>query len=1128
LRHFPNNLAAQERPQERGAVVNPIVFALRHPITMIMLVVALVGGGALALTRMRIDIFPPINQPSIYVFVNYGGYDPYQMEGLLVSPFEFWFQFVDGVRNMESKSIQQVAVVKLDFYPDTDMSKAMAQVVSVASRAQATQPDGTLPPLIMQMDAGNVPVGYLVFKSTTHPLGEVGDLALYRVKPLLQTYVPGTVSTAPYGASIRAITVNVDPDKLRSYNLTPQDVVNAVNAGNAITPSGNLYIQGAMPLTPTNAMVREPKNFGSIPLVPRRDVYVRDVATVADATDLSYGYALVDGRKSLYLPIIKKSTASTLQVVSNVRKSMPVFKSVLPEDVDIDFAFDESPTVVTAVKNVATEGLIGAGLTGLMILLFLRDWRSVIVVVFNIPMALLGSLCGLWLTGNTINIMTLGGLALAIGILVDEATVEIENIHVQMGKTPSLSRAVLNGNNITAVPRLLALVRILSVFIPAFLMAEPVRSLFVPLSLAVGFAMISSYLLSSTVVPVLSVWLLKHHSSGVGGQGSGASEEAPSPTPSPIHFVAGLLSQLRSHLPSISFARVQGVFGAAVGWLVGWRWLVVPAYLVVCAALLWGVGTRLGTELFPQVDSGEFVLRFRAPPGSDFEITRQIWAKSLQVIQEEAGAENVDIGMGFAGQVSPLFSINNLILFMRGPDDGQMRVALREDSGIHLPPFRERLRKALQEKVKPWLADLLQKQGLAPEAAQARAEQVIFGFEPGDMVSEVMSFGSPAPIEVVVASPNLADARSHAERVMAAMKKIPSLRDVRFQQELDYPTVPVEIDRERAGLSGATARQVANAVVVTSNSSRYVARNFWVDPKNGTSYQVQVEVPTPQMNSPVQLETVSLAEVNPTLNLFIRDVARVGRGTMPGEIDRTSSQRYVSITANVEGEDLGRAARQIEHAITAAGEPPRGARVLTRGQVAPMNEMFRALAVGLVLAVVVILVLLSAYFESPRLALASVSSVPGVLCGVVIMLLVTGTTLNIESFMGSIMCVGVSVSNSVMLVTFIAMEWRERQVVPEAARAGAQDRLRPILMTACAMTVGMVPMALALEHGSEMEAPLGRAVIGGLVLSTFVTLFIVPSVFALLMGRSKPRSPSLHPDDPASAYYAPEVVVSSE
>ena len=349
---------------------------------------------------------------------------------------------------------------------------------------------------------------------------------------------------------------------------------------------------------------------------------------------------------------------------------------------DIDFAFDESPTVVTAVKNVATEGLIGAGLTGLMILLFLRDWRSVIVVVFNIPMALLGSLCGLWLTGNTINIMTLGGLALAIGILVDEATVEIENIHVQMGKTPSLSRAVLNGNHITAVPRLLALLCILSVFIPAFLMEEPVRSLFVPLALAVGFAMISSYVLSSTIVPVLSVWLLKHH--GERDEGREIRDERRRPGP-----VRRFLLLLSSLVPS--FDRMQAAFGVVVGWLVGWRWLVVPAYVGLCAALLGALGPQLGTELFPQVDSGQFVVRFRAPPGSDFEITRQVWTKALQVIQEEAGAENVDIGMGFAGQVSPLFSINNLILFMRGPDDGQMRVALREDSGIRLQPFRERL-----------------------------------------------------------------------------------------------------------------------------------------------------------------------------------------------------------------------------------------------------------------------------------------------------------------------------------------------------------------------------------------------------------------------------------------------------
>jgi multidrug efflux pump subunit AcrB len=1086
--------------------MNPVAFAMRHPITTLMLVVALVGGGALAVDRMRIDIFPPINQPQIFVFLNYGGYDPGQIEGLLVNQFELEFQYVDGVRSIESKCIQQVAVIQISFYPGTDMAKATAQVVSEANRALSATPPSTLPPRIQQLDAGSVPVGFLVFRSKTRSLGDIADLAQNRIRALVQARVPGTVATSPFGSNVRSIVVRIDPDKLRAYNATPEDVVQAIDQGNAVSPSGNLYIVDQMPLVPNNALIRQPKDFGSIPLKPGRDVYLRDVATVADATDLNYGYALVDGRKSIYLPIVKKSTASTLTVVSDIHRAMSEFKSVLPADVDISFAFDESPTVVTAVKDVASEGLIGATLTGLMILLFLRDWRSVIVVVFNIPMALLGSLFALWLTGNTLNIMTLGGLALAIGILVDEATVSIENIHVQMGRTPSLARAVERGSNETAVPRLLALLCILSVFIPAFIMAEPVRSLFLPLSLAVGFAMISSYILSSTVVPVLSVWLLKHH-------GTHETHE----TRRTFRVFRGFRG-----LSFLSFERVRTAFGAAVGRLVRWRWVVVPAYVVLCAVLLLGLGSQLGTELFPQVDSGEFVLQFRAPPGSNFEITRQVAAKALQVIQEEAGAENVAISMGFAGQQPPVFSVNYLILFTPGPDSGQLRVALREGSGIQLAAFRERLRRALPEKVKPWLAERLQDMGVPPETARARAEQVAFGFGPGDIVSEVMSFGSPTPIEVFVVSPNLADARAHAQRIKDEMARIPFLRDVQFRQELEYPTVPVEIDRERAGFSGLTARQVADSVVVSTSSSRYIARNYWRDPTSGIDYQVEVLVPTARMNSPQQVQTVPLRRVNPDLNLLIRDVARVGKGTMPGEIDRSTMQRYVSITANVEGEDLGRASRQIAQALAAAGQPPKGVRVETRGQVPPMREMFTSLGIGLGIAVLVILVLLTAYFQSLRLALASVSAVPGVLCGVAAILLLTGTTLNIESFMGTIMCIGVSVSNSVMLVTFIDKEWHERKVVPDAARAGAQDRLRPILMTACAMTIGMVPMALALEQGSEVQAPLGRAVIGGLLVSTFVTLFIVPSVFALLMGRKAPRSPSLHPDDPESARYDPD------
>ncbi len=914
--------------------MNPIVFAMRHPITQMMLVASLVCGGGLALSRMRVDIFPSINQPEIYVFCNFGGMDPGQMEGLMVNQFEISFQYVDGVKNIESKCIQQVAIIKISFHPDTDMAKAMAMVVSEATRAQATMPPNVLPPLIMQFDAGSVPVGYLVLQSKTTSLGKIGDLAQMRIRALVQANVPGTVATSPFGTNARSIVFSVDLDRLRSYNVTPEDVVVAIQEGNAISPSGNLYILDQMPLVPNNAMIENPADFGTIPVKRGMNVYLRDVGTVADATDINYGYALVNGRKSVYLPIVKKGTASTLQVVADIHKAMPLFKAVLPEDVDISFEFDESPTVVAAITNVGTEGLIGAALTGLMILIFLRDWRSVVVVVSNIPLALLGSLLGLWITGNTINVMTLGGLALAIGILVDESTVELENVHAQMAHTHSVSRAALLGNSITAVPRLLALMCILSVFVPAFIMAEPVRSLFLPLALAVGFAMISSYFLSSTYVPVICVWLLKHHG-GHSGEGS-----------------LGW------------FSKVQEAFGRIVRNLVGRRLIVVPAYFGVSALILVGFGSQLGTELFPQVDSGQFVLRMRAPPGTNYEITRQIANKSLQVVEEEVGEGNVEISMGFAGQQAPVYSMNNLILFMRGPDDAQLRIALKEGAA-RLPELRERLRRSLPEKVKPWLAELLLKLGLSPSAAQARVDQLRFGFEPGDVVSKVMSFGSPTPIEVMVMSPNLPDAEKHAMRIKAEMEKIPSLRDVQFQQTLAYPTVPVQIDREKAGLSGMTAKEVADSIQVATSSSRYVARNYWRDPKSGIDYQVEVMVPTARMNSPEQVETIPIRHGIGNLNVMVRDVAKVGEGTTQGEYDRSTMQRYLSLTANVEGEDLGRAVRQIENAIEAAGEKPGGVQVQLRGQIAPMREMFASLSIGLAIAVAAILILLTAYFESP-------------------------------------------------------------------------------------------------------------------------------------------------------------------
>jgi multidrug efflux pump subunit AcrB len=1091
-------MAAESTKQ--GGSFSPTVMAMDHPITLLMLVVGLISLGFLAFEKMKVNIFPALNVPKIYVFFDFIGMSPDQIEGFIVNELELYFQYVDGVSDIKSRNIQQVGAVELGFFPEADMGQAMGQVVAMSDRAMAWMPPGSLPPMIMRMDAGSVPIGYLVFKSEGNKtsIGAMGDLANNIIRPLVQKMVPGTVAISPFGPNMRSIIINVDPQKLLTYDLNPDDIVLAVKKGNVVLPGGNLYLKDSMPTTNNNATVIDIQRMGNIPLKLSQNVYLRDVATIQDAVDITYGYALVDGQKACHLPVIKKPEGSALEIVDNVRNALETFRAAVPKDVKIDFEFDESPTVTHAVESVATEGAIGAGLTGLMILLFLHDWRSVLVVVSNIPLALTGSLFGLWASQMTINIMSLGGMALAIGILVDEATVTIENTHVQMTTSENIATASLRANQATAVPRLLALLCILSVFIPAFVMKDPLRSLFMPLTLGVGFAMIFSYWLSSTLVPILSVYLLKHeeHPAQEGEQKAGL------------------------------FDRMLKGYGVLVDWFIRLRWAVVLSYFVACGLVLGFLGLEVGTELFPRIDAGEFVLRFRAPAGSSYELTREMGVKCLQEIEKEAGPNNLVISLGFVGQVAPNFLIDNMVLFMRGPDDGWLRVKLKEDSGIKLDEFRERLRKVLPEHVSPWLAQRLETGGLDKDEAQQKARKCTFGFEPGDIVSKVMSFGSSTPIAVRVIGTDYDLVRSHAEKIAAQMKKISFLRDVNFEQTLDYPSVEVEIDRELAGLIGITPEDLKHALVMATSSTRFTNLNYWINPKTGFDYLVQIQVPPLHMDKPSDLEELPLKMVNPYVPLMLRDVIKDGKvreSVRPGEYDRDMSQRYLTVLANVEGEDMGRAINQVRQAVTEAGQAPRGVRVEEQGQIPQMTKMFKALGIGLGVAVFVILVLLTAYFESPGLAVTSIGAVPGVLAGIAVILYFTNTTLNIESFMGSVMCIGVSVSNSVMMVTFMDEHWRAGKPSTEAALLGARERLRPILMTACAMSIGMVPMALALERGSEMEAPLGRAVIGGLVMSTFATLLVLPSIFAVVVGKKEAKSPSLYPANPESKYYDPEL-----
>jgi multidrug efflux pump subunit AcrB len=1054
--------------------MNPIVFALRRPMTVMVLVVAIALGSVLAVSRMPIDIFPNLNLPVIYVCQPYGGMDPAQMEGLLTNYYEYHFLYITGIHHVESRNVQGMALMKLFFHPGTNMAQAMAETIGYVNRSRAFMPPGTVSPFVTRFDAGSVPVGFLVLSSETRSIGEIQDQALFKVRPMFAS-LPGVSAPPPFGGNQRTVVVRVDPDRLRAYRMSPDEVVRALTAGNIISPSGNVRIGTMMPIVPINALARQIQELETIPIRPGQEptVYLRDVATVHDATDIPTGYALVNGRRAVYILVTKRADASTLAVVNNVKNALPSMQAVLPDDIKVSFEFDQSPTVTRAIWSVVLEGLMGAGLTGVMVLVFLRDWRSVIVVVLNIPFALCGALVALWLTGQTVNLMTLGGLALAVGILVDESTVEVENIHHQMEGTSSVARAVRRGNQQTAVPRLLAMLCVLAVFLPSFFMQGAAQALFVPLSLAVGFAMVTSYLLSSTFVPVLSTWLLRHHPH---------------------------LRREKEGSQSL-FERGREGYGRAVGAVVRARWLVVPAYLIATGAVIVLVGRSLGLEIFPKVDAGRFQLRMRAPDGTRYEETERLAVAALRAIDAEVGRENIAISVGYVGLIPSSYPINAIYQWTGGPEEAILRVAFREGAEVDLERLKERLRQKLS----------------------AQLPGVRLSFEPADIVSEVMSFGSPTPVDVAVTGPSLADDRAFAEKLRRELAQISSLRDLQYGQSLDYPTVSIEVDRERAGLSGVTAEDVARSVVAATSSSRFVVPNYWPDPKTGIGYQVQVEIPYQVMDSIEEVETVPIQKPGAERELLLRDVAQVRPGTMPGEYDRYNMKRTVSLTANIVGEDLGRVARHVARAIARAGEPPKGVTVDVRGQIRPMEEILNGLGIGLGMSIVVILLLLTANFQSVRLALVVISTTPAVVAGVVLMLWLTGTTINLQSFMGAIMALGVAVANAILLVTFTESHRREADVdAGSAAVAGARGRLRPILMTSCAMTAGMVPMALGWSEGGEQIAPLGRAVIGGLVAATVATLIVLPTVFALVQGRASRESASLDPDDPASPHYHEE------
>lgn len=1041
--------------------MNLLQGALRKPITVLVAVLAIVFFSALAIRNMKVDIFPTLGLPTVYVAQPYGGLSPEQMEGLVTSYYEYHFLYVTGVKFVESKSIQGATIIKIQFQEGTDMAQAMAEVVGYVNRSRAFMPPGTVPPFITRFDAGSVPVGQLVFTSETHSLSEISDLALFRVRPMFST-LPGVSAPPPFGGNQKTVVIKVDPEKIKNYKLTPDQVVQAIAKSNTITPAGNVGIGDETLLTPLNTQVENYKELERVPITlgSGAAVYVRDIAQVQLGADVTTSYALVNGKRSVYIPVTKRATASTWEVVKRVKAALPDMQAAIPEDIKVTYEFDQSGYVINSLKNLLFEGGLGALLTGLMVLLFLGDRRSAFIIVLTIPLALLTGVTFLFLAGQTINIMTLGGLALAVGILVDEGTVTIENIHRHQELQKSKSRAILDACKEIVWPKLLILLCILAVFVPSIFMSGVPRGMFLPLSLAVGFAMIASFILSNTFVPVMANWLLKDKL--------------------PEHTTGNFDKFRERYLGTLNSLKSRSK-------------VAVGMYAIVSVALIVLLSMFIGTEIFPRTDAGQAVVRVKLPVGTRLERTEEVTRRILALADSVSG-NDVDITSAFVGTQPSSYPVNLIHLWTSGPHEAVIRINLTSGASTSIESFKEGLREAVKKKL----------------------ANVSISFEPGDLVDQVINLGSTNPVELGIQGRDLSQTRKIADKLLARLKNISYLRDAQIATPLDYPGVKIEIDRVKAGQLNLTVDDIGKSMVAATSSSRFTQPNYWLDKATGTAYQVQVEYPQFIMNSTDDIEGVPVSDDPP---VYLRDVANWRMTSTPGEYDRLNQQRFITLTANIHDQDLGTAVRDVNAAISSLGELPKGVKIMVKGQADLLKETMTELQTGLLIAVVVIFLLLTTNFQSFRLSLVTLSIVPAVIAGSFLLLSITGKTLNIQSYMGTIMAVGVAIANAILLVT--SAEQFRKDGSMHAYREGAFNRLRPIVMTSLAMIAGMIPMSLGLGEGGDQVAPLGIAVIGGLLFSLGSTLLFLPIVYHLAEGDRKFESASLDPDDQNSKHYNP-------
>ena len=1087
--------------------MNLIRFALRKPISILVLAAGLFFFGIKAVNNIKIDIFPKLDMPVIYISHPFGGYTPAQMESFFAKQYINIFLFVNGIKSIETKNIQGLTLMKINFYPGTNMAQAAAEVSAFGNRAQAGFPPGSNPPFIIRFDASTLPVGQLVLSSDKRTNNELLDMANIYVRSSF-TSIPGLVSSPPFGGNIRTVVIKADPELLRLHNMTPDQLVEAMRVNNQPTPSGNVRIGDKNYITPANTTIKNIKDFENIPLFKGgvQNLYLKDVATVEDGADITSGYALVNGRRSVYLSIAKSADASTWEVVQNLKKAIPRMQSQLPEDVKLSYEFDQSTYVINSVKSLLSEGAIGAILTGLMVILFLGDLRGALIVILTIPTSIISSVLFLDMFGQTINIMTLSGLALAIGILVDESTVTIENIHqhLDMGKPKAL--AVWDACKEIAFPKLLILFCILAVFAPAFTMGGIPGSLFLPLALAIGFSMVFSYLLAQTFVPVMANWIMKvkHHQKSDGKEMTDAEEFSAAGLNSDSEEdtwsqKAALIEKNISEDKMSRFERVRARYLKFIGRMMPYRKPIVTSYIIIiCLLAAWFI-VNIGRDVLPKVNGSQFQVRMRLPDGTRIEHTEATTLQLLDSINKIVGKENVSITSAYVGMHPQLFSVSPIFLWMAGPHEAALQIALKEGVKFDLDELKDKIR----------------------EKAKSIDNKIKLSFEPIELTDKILSQGSPTPVEVRFTGRDKKLNESYAKKLVNELGKISYLRDVQIGQSINYPSIDINIDRIRAAQLGVDITDVSRSLIASTSSSRYTEKNTWTDEKGGYTYSVQVEVPENKMKTRDDIGEIPLLKNSP--RPLLGDVATLSIDSTYGEIDNLGAMPMLTVTANLYKRDLGTASSDVNKAIAALGQLPRGLNVQLIGMSSTLNETLDSLQSGLLVAIVVIFLMLAANFQSFKVSAIVLATVPAVLLGSLILLALCGSTLNLQSYMGMIMSVGVSISNAVLLITNAEQIRMHNGDAMLSAKEAAALRLRPIVMTAAAMVVGMIPMALGLGEAGDQSSPLGRAVIGGLVASTFAALFILPLAFAWGMGKASTANVSLDPEDEESVHFIPSL-----